>query len=107
MLLKFCSENPFMSGNSFLKSLLNELRKASPQKYFSCSKRIAIRVICVSIMERIITMVDYIGRQNNRLSSRRLHRAVTKNTYLPCSKAKVIVVRSATSAGPKYWTAPG
>jgi len=26
----------------------------------------------------------------------------TKNTYLPCSKAKVIVVRSATSAGPKY-----
>ena len=65
-------------------------------------QRIAIRVICVSIMERIITMVDYIGRQNNRLSSRRLHRAVTKNTYLPCSKAKVIVVRSATSAGPKY-----
>ncbi len=41
MLLKFCSENPFMSGNSFFKSLLNELRKASPQEYFSCLNTIS------------------------------------------------------------------
>ena len=62
-------------------------------------QRIAIRVICVSIMKRIITMVD---RKTKQPPLEAVASCSNENTYLPCSKAKVIVVRSATSAGPKY-----
>ena len=47
------------------------------------------------------------SRNDNDETPLQKDRAVLYFTYLPCSSARVTVVVSQTSEGPKYWIAPG